>query len=91
MSSRTCVSFFFLTFSAQNPANVVKFPLDIFYGLNAVRVLSVVALLLAFASSIVTMVSDVRAVNKAQREPNSNNGTCGYVGCACSLPPHVLA
>jgi len=52
----------------------------IFYGLNVVRVLSIVGLLLAFASSIVTVVSDVRAVNKSQHEPNSNNGTCGYVG-----------
>jgi len=52
----------------------------IFYGLNAVRVLSIVALLLTFASSIVTMVSDVRAVNKAQREAHSSDGTCGYVG-----------
>ena len=44
--------------------------------------LSLVGLLLAFASTIVTVVSDVRAVNKSQHEPNSNNGTCGYVGCA---------
>jgi len=52
----------------------------IFYGLNVVRVLSIVGLLLAFASNIVTVVSDVRAFNKSQHEPISNNGTCGYVG-----------
>lgn len=55
---------------------------DVFYGLNAVRVLSIVALLLAFASSIVTVVSDVRAVNKAQSDPSSGDRACGYVGCA---------
>jgi Na+-translocating ferredoxin:NAD+ oxidoreductase RNF subunit RnfB len=58
---------------------------DVFYGLNAVRALSIVALLLAFASSIVTVVSDVRAVNKAQTDPNSDNKACGYVGCALRL------
>ncbi|KAI0759022.1 hypothetical protein C8Q74DRAFT_1319797 [Fomes fomentarius] len=35
----------------------------IFIGLNAVRVLSIVALLLLFASSIVTMVHDIQSVN----------------------------
>lgn len=36
---------------------------DVFYVLNAVRVLSIIALLLVFASSIVMMVEDVKAVN----------------------------
>ncbi|KAH9921125.1 uncharacterized protein B0H18DRAFT_911174 [Fomitopsis serialis] len=35
----------------------------IFIGLNAVRVLSIIALLLLFASSIVTLVQDIKAVN----------------------------
>jgi len=52
----------------------------VFYGLNVARVLSIVALLLAFAGGIVTVVSDIRAVNKAQTDPHSDNGTCGYVG-----------
>ncbi|KAI9508456.1 hypothetical protein F5148DRAFT_1196296 [Russula earlei] len=52
----------------------------IFYGLNVVRGLSVVSLLLAFASSIVVLASDIRAVNKSQHEPDVNNGACGYVG-----------
>jgi len=52
----------------------------VFYGLTAVRVLSVVALLLAFASSIVDIVSDIRAVNKSQHEPPSSDGACGYIG-----------
>ena len=58
---------------------------DVFYGLNAARVLSVVALLLAFASSIVTVVSDIRAVNKAQRDSNSDDRACGYIGCVCDF------
>ncbi|KAI0295445.1 hypothetical protein BC826DRAFT_275590 [Russula brevipes] len=52
----------------------------VFYGLNAARALSVVGLLLAFASSIVVIVADVRAVNKSQLEPDSSDGTCGYIG-----------
>jgi len=52
----------------------------VFYGLNAVRALSVVSLLLAFASSIVVIVSDIRAVNKSQHDANFNQGACGYVG-----------
>ena len=36
---------------------------DIFIGLNVVRALSIIALLLLFASSIVTMVQDIRSVN----------------------------
>ncbi|KZT68080.1 hypothetical protein DAEQUDRAFT_728354 [Daedalea quercina L-15889] len=35
----------------------------IFIGLNAARVLSIIALLLLFASSIVTLVQDIKAVN----------------------------
>lgn len=37
--------------------------IDVFIGLNVVRTLSIIALLLLFASSIVTMVHDVEAVN----------------------------
>ena len=62
--------------------------LDVFYGLTTVRALSVVAILLAFASSIVAMVSDVRAVNRSQHEPPSSDGACGYIGFAYRL--HML-
>ena len=61
-----------------------------FYGLNAVRALSVVSLLLAFASSVVVIVSDVRAVNKSQHDPNFNQGACGYVGCDSHYPLFTL-
>lgn len=36
---------------------------DFFIGLNAVRILSIVALLLVFASNISTLVKDIKAVN----------------------------
>ncbi|KAI0306686.1 hypothetical protein B0F90DRAFT_797184 [Multifurca ochricompacta] len=51
----------------------------LFYGLNVVRALSIVALLLAFSSSIVVVVSDIRAVNKFQHDTNTNNEACGYI------------
>ncbi|KAN0133664.1 hypothetical protein V8E53_008388 [Lactarius tabidus] len=51
----------------------------VFYGLNVARVLSIVALLLAFSSSIVVVVSDIRAVNKFQHDPSSNDESCGYI------------
>jgi hypothetical protein len=51
----------------------------IFYGLNVARMLSIVALLLAFSSSIVVVVSDIRAVNEFQHDPSSNDESCGYI------------
>jgi len=52
----------------------------VFYGLNAVRALSIVALLLAFSGSIIVVVSDIQAVNKSQHDPNSDDEACGYIG-----------
>jgi hypothetical protein len=37
---------------------------DIFIGLNIIRALSIISLLLVFASSIVSLVHDVEAVNR---------------------------
>jgi len=51
----------------------------VFYGLNVVRMLSIVGLLLAFSSSIVVVVSDIRAVNEFQHDPSSNDESCGYI------------
>jgi len=51
----------------------------VFIGLNAVRVLSIVALLLVFASNIVTLVNDVEAVNRFM-DAGSNNSTTGTAG-----------
>jgi len=57
----------------------------IFIGLNAVRALSIIALLLVFSSSIFVMVSDIRAFNKFQTAGPSQDDTsvtfldCDYV------------
>ncbi|KAI0273504.1 hypothetical protein BC834DRAFT_212006 [Gloeopeniophorella convolvens] len=52
----------------------------VFYGLNVVRALSIIGMLLVFSSSIVVMVSDIRAVNKFQHDAGSDNDACGYIG-----------
>jgi hypothetical protein len=57
----------------------------IFYGLNVVRVLSIVSLLLVFASSILVMVTDIEAVNAYDSANQSSNTTsqatvdCDYI------------
>lgn len=59
---------------------------DIFFALNAVRVLSIVSLLLVFASSILVMVTDIEAVNAYDSAKQSSNTTsqalvdCEYIG-----------
>ncbi|EIM89702.1 uncharacterized protein STEHIDRAFT_153546 [Stereum hirsutum FP-91666 SS1] len=51
-----------------------------FYGLNAIRFLSVVALILVFASSIFVMVTDVRAVNEFEAAGSeSDSANCDYI------------
>ncbi|KAJ7073931.1 hypothetical protein C8F01DRAFT_1010101 [Mycena amicta] len=55
----------------------------VFLGLNAVRVLSIVGLLLVFASSILVMVTNIKAVNRfqANRIANSTDDMldCDYI------------
>ncbi|KAJ3486527.1 hypothetical protein NLI96_g4182 [Meripilus lineatus] len=48
-----------------------------FIGLNIVRGLSIVTLILLFSSSIVTMVSDIKAVNVFMKAGGSNSTTSG--------------
>ncbi|TFY74162.1 hypothetical protein EWM64_g9849, partial [Hericium alpestre] len=57
----------------------------IFIGLNIVRVLSIIGMLLVFASSIFVMVTDVRAVNVFMSGQAAGNSTsdeidCDYIG-----------
>jgi len=58
---------------------------DIFIGLNAVRTLSIISLVLVFASSIFVMVKDVEAFNEFTSQ---SNGTalqnCDYIPCVPS-------
>lgn len=57
----------------------------IFFGLNAARVLSIVSLLLVFASSIFVMVNDIEAVNSYESASQSNStasvdlASCDYI------------
>jgi len=54
----------------------------IFFGLNVVRVLSIVSLLLVFASSILVIVTDVEAVNAYDSTKQSGNSTAqDFVDC----------
>jgi len=53
----------------------------IFIGLNAVRILSIITLLLVFASSIATLVHDVEAVNKFTEVKQSGNPTGSVLVC----------
>ena len=73
---------------------------DIFMFLNGVRALSIIACILVFASSIVTLVHDVEAVNKfivAGKVNATETGLldCDYIACVlspclCTLYPPFL-
>ena len=74
MPPRACESFSILL-SGKTPSHIHA---DIFFGLNAVRVLSIIAMILVFASSIFVLVNDVQAVNRsiASHDDMSN---CDYI------------
>lgn len=66
--------------------NFTDLSIDVFIGLNAVRVLSIIALILVFASSILVMVNDVTAVNTFMDEAHASGNTtesllenCDYI------------
>ena len=46
------------------PGLALTYDIDFFIGLNIVRTLSIIALLLVFASNIETLVHDIEAVNR---------------------------
>ncbi|KAG6868359.1 hypothetical protein C0993_004480 [Termitomyces sp. T159_Od127] len=46
-----------------------------FIGLNGVRALSIIALILVFASNIVTLVHDIEAVNRFVAADNSGSNS----------------
>lgn len=47
---------------------------DVFIGLNVIRALSIISLILVFSSSIMTLVEDVKAFNSFQNGPNHSAG-----------------
>lgn len=71
--------------------SVLIAPSDIFIGLNVIRALSIISLLLVFSSSILVMVEDIKAVNafmSAKQTGNFDNSTissdmidCDYIEC----------
>lgn len=62
---------------------------DTFIFLNAVRVLSIISLMLLFSSTIVTMVEDIKAVNAfvlAERsDVSASNSTSSSSQIDCSV------
>ena len=60
--------------------------LDYFLGLNAIRGLSIIALILVFASSIFVLVNDIQAVNRAMASPQDMTD-CDYIEC---VPDAIL-
>ncbi|KAG6812916.1 hypothetical protein H0H92_015468 [Tricholoma furcatifolium] len=71
--------------SCQMSASLTTYE-DVFIGLNGVRILSIIALILVFASSIVTLVDDIQAVNSFEAAGGNaatmttSNGTTVDVG-----------
>jgi len=55
----------------------------IFFGLNAIRVLSIVSLLLVFASSILVIVTDIEAVNAYDSAKQSSSNTTSQALVEC--------
>ncbi|TCD63166.1 hypothetical protein EIP91_005894 [Steccherinum ochraceum] len=52
----------------------------IFYGLNAIRLLSIIAMLLVFASSIFVLVKDIEAVNNFMKNSSDEDLlNCDYI------------
>jgi len=50
----------------------------VFIGLNLLRLLSIVALLLSFAANVVTMVDDIKAI-RSHQAPSAEYEDCDYV------------
>lgn len=48
---------------------------DVFISLNAIRVLSIIAMLLVFSSNIVTLSNDIKAVNRFMDIGKRTDGT----------------
>ena len=68
---------------------------DIFIGLNVIRVLSIIGLILVFSSSILVMVDDIQAVNRfmSAAQTTGSNSTvtdsmldCDYIECVSHIP-----
>ena len=56
---------------------------DIFIGLNVIRALTMIALILVFASNILTMVDDVKAVNAFESSVKASDTTLANATANC--------
>jgi hypothetical protein len=56
-----------------------------FIGLNIVRALSIIALLFAFSSNVVTLANDIKAVNRSMAMGKSDTDYILYVSLLFSL------
>ena len=55
-------------------------PPAIFIGLNVLRILSIISMILVLASSIFVMVTDIQAVNNFMKDSNDTDLTdCDYI------------
>ena len=53
---------------------------DFFIGLNAIRALSIISMILVFASSIFVLVTDIQAVNHFMKDASDSDMTdCDYI------------
>ena len=64
-------------------ANVSTSHVDIFIGLNVIRALTMIALILVFASNILTMVDDVKAVNAFESSVKASDTTLANATANC--------
>lgn len=63
-----------------NSAFIADTSLDFFIGLNAIRALSIISMLLVFASSIFVLVKDVEAVNYFMKNSGDEDLlNCDYI------------
>lgn len=58
--------------SPVRPLQVINHDLVFFFGLNAIRVVGIISLILVFASSILVMATDVIAVNTFLEDAKSS-------------------
>jgi hypothetical protein len=63
----------------------------VFISLNAIRALSIIALLLVFSSSILVMVDDIEAVNAFVNGGSNSNSTINYAYIQNSTVPNQPA
>lgn len=66
--------------------NCADSAVDILIGLNVVRILSIIFMLLTFASSVFVLVQDIEAVNRFVKDATDDDfADCDYIEYVCAL------